>query len=77
MMLLFKLLEALAVNHPAGVQVTMYPNRATIDLGYGEQRRFEAHTLTAAVCAAASYLLTQGSPENVVNAIKKAQLEEA
>jgi hypothetical protein len=46
-----ELLNILA-NHPAGIQVTLYPGRATIDLGYGDQARYEGKTLLEAATVA-------------------------
>jgi hypothetical protein len=53
-------LVALAAD-PAGIQVTLYPNRCTIDLGYGDHLRFEAATLKQAVQSAYEVGLTMGT----------------
>jgi hypothetical protein len=64
------LLTALA-SHAAGIQVTMYPGRAIIDIGYGGHDRFEGKTLAEAAAVAAEMILKLNSPAEVVAALVK------
>ena len=65
-----ELLKALS-KHPAGIQITMYPNRVTIDLGYGTRSRHEGMTLETAAIDAAKAVLSAKQPVSVAQAIEE------
>ena len=64
------LLEALAA-HAAGIQITMYPGRVTIDFGYGCLDRIDGRTLAEVAVIAAETVLKLNSPADVVAALVK------
>jgi hypothetical protein len=64
-----EILKALA-NDPAGIQVTMYPNRVTIDMGYGTHERFTGNDLETAIREAADWVIGLNQPKKVVEALE-------
>jgi len=65
---MIELLKALS-NHPDGIQITMYPDRAIIDLGYANHRRFIGETLKDAALAAATIVIRTRGPASVFEAL--------
>jgi hypothetical protein len=56
-------------RHPAGVQVTLYPNRVTIDIGYNNRSRYEGETLEQALVLAVQDIRRMGGPPSVIAAL--------
>jgi hypothetical protein len=67
--------------HPGGLQLTLYPHKATIDLGYAGRKRFESEFLHVAISDAERHVRTEGRADTVEEAIAnlcfQAAMEEA